>query len=89
MRKDLLSGIPALWGLIEDHDLRCSHVTVRKLLDSKSGDAAAKKTVQEMVEYDRSIRVLVVEKAGDRSGHARLYVWEAAVGSHPRTLLTH
>ena len=64
MRKDLLSGIPALWSLIEDHDQRCSHVTVRKLLDSKSGGAAAIKAFQEMVEYDRSIRVLVVEKAG-------------------------
>jgi Fe-S-cluster containining protein len=66
-RTDLLSGIPALWSLIEDHDLRCSHVTLRKLLDSKSGGAAANKTVREMVEYDRSIRMLVVEKAGIES----------------------
>ena len=67
MRKDLLSGIPALWSLIEDHDLRCSHVTVRNLLDSKSGGADAKKTIQEILEYDRSIRILVVEKAGVES----------------------
>ena len=67
-RKDLLAGIPALWSLIEDHDLRCSHVTLQKLLDSKSGGSVAKKTVQEMVEYDRSIRMLVVEKAGVESG---------------------
>ncbi len=67
MRKDLLSGIPALWSLIEDHDLRCSHVTVRNLLDSKSSGAAAKKTIQEILEYDRSIRILVVEKAGVES----------------------
>jgi len=66
-RKDLLSGIPALWSLIEDHDLRCNLVTLRKLLDLKSGDAAATKTVQEMIEYDRSIRMLVVEKAGVES----------------------
>jgi Fe-S-cluster containining protein len=63
-RKDLLSGIQGLWGLIEDHDQRCSHVTLRKLLNSKTGDPAARKTVQEMVEYDQSIRLLVVEKAG-------------------------
>ncbi|MBI5592245.1 MAG: YkgJ family cysteine cluster protein [Deltaproteobacteria bacterium] len=66
-RKDLLSGIPALWSLIQDHDLRCSHVTLRKLLDAKSVGATAKKTVQEMVEYDRAIRILVVEKAGVES----------------------
>ncbi len=65
-RKELLSGIPALWHLIEDHDQRCSHMTARKFLDPKSG-AAAKKTLQEMIEYDRSIRVLVVEKAGIES----------------------
>lgn len=65
-RKVLLSGIPALWRLIEDHDLRCSPEKARELLDSKSG-AAIKNTVQEMVAYDRSIRVLVVEKAGVES----------------------
>ena len=65
-RKDLLSGIPALWGLIEDHDLRCSPEKARELLDSKSG-AEEKITVQEMVAYDRSIRLLVVEKAGVES----------------------
>ena len=67
MRKDVLSGIPALWSLIQDHDLRCSHVVLRKLLDAKSGRPAANKTIQEMVEYDRSIRMLVVEKAGVES----------------------
>ena len=66
-RKDLLSAVPALWSLIEDHDLRCSHVALRKLLDSKSGGAVENKTVREMVEYDRSIRMLVVEKAGIES----------------------
>jgi len=66
-RKDLLSGIPGLWSLIEDHALRCSHVTLRRLLDSKSGGATAKTTVREMIEYDRSIRLLVVEKAGVES----------------------
>ena len=63
-RKDLLAGIPALWSLIADHDLRCSHVTLRNLLDSKTGSAASKKAIQEMLAYDQSIRVLVVEKAG-------------------------
>jgi Fe-S-cluster containining protein len=62
-RKDFFSGIPALWGLIVDHDLRCSHQALRKLLGSKSG-AGEIQAVQEMVEYDRSIRLLVVEKAG-------------------------
>lgn len=66
-RKDLLTGIPALWSLIADHDQRCSHVTLQKLLVLKSGDASANKTIREMVEYDRSIRMLVVEKAGVES----------------------
>jgi Fe-S-cluster containining protein len=66
-RKDLLSGIPGLWSLIEDHEQRCSHVTLRKLLDLKTEGDAANKAVQEMVEYDRSIRTLVAEKAGVES----------------------
>lgn len=63
-RKDIFSGIPALWSLIADHDLRCSHETVQNLLDSKSRAEDSNHGVREMVEYDRSIRMLVVEKAG-------------------------
>ena len=63
-RKDILSGIPALWSLVADHDLRCSHLALRKLLDAKSGRAAVKKDIQEMLGYDRSIREIVVEKTG-------------------------
>ncbi len=63
-RKDMLTGIPALWNLIAEHDQRCSHVLLRNLLDSPSVDADAGKSIQEMVAYDRSIRALVVEKAG-------------------------
>lgn len=64
IRKDLLSGIPALLDLIADHDQRCSHVVLRELLDSPSGGVDAIKAVQEMIAYDQSIRLLVVEKAG-------------------------
>lgn len=63
-RKDIFSGIPALWSLIADHDLRCSHETLQNLLDSKSRAEDSNHGVREMVEYDRSIRMLVVEKAG-------------------------
>jgi Fe-S-cluster containining protein len=63
-RKELLSGIPALWSLIEDHDRRCSHAVWQHLLDLSSADADAGRTIQETVAYDRSIRTLVVEKAG-------------------------
>lgn len=64
MREDLLTAIPELWCLIEDHERRCSHVALRELLDSKPGDTVAEKKIQEMVAYDRSIRMLVVEKTG-------------------------
>lgn len=63
-RKDIFSGIPALWSLIADHDLRCSHEAVQTLLDSKTRAEDSNHRVREMVEYDRSIRMLVVEKAG-------------------------
>jgi Fe-S-cluster containining protein len=64
MRKDIFSEIPALWDLIADHDQRCSHGVLQNLLDSPFGGIDAKKAVQEMIAYDQSIRLLVVEKAG-------------------------
>lgn len=63
-RRDLLSDLPDLWQLIADHDRRCSHETLRKFISLAPADAGAKKMIQEILAYDRSIRALVVEKAG-------------------------
>ena len=65
-RKALLSGMPDLWALIEDHDRQCSYEMVQNLLYSgmKISAPDRKTSILEMIQYDRQIRILVVEKAG-------------------------
>lgn len=65
-RKDLLSEIDGLWGLIRDHQERCNYQTIRKLVDtinSNKGDGAREK-LTEIIQYDTEIRKLVVSTAG-------------------------
>ena len=65
-RKDLLSEIEGLWGLIRDHQERCNYQTIRKLvstINSNKGDGAREK-LTEIIQYDTEIRKLVVSTAG-------------------------
>jgi Fe-S-cluster containining protein len=65
-RKDLLSEIEGLWGLIRDHQERCNYQTIRKLvntINSKKGDGVREK-LTEIIQYDTEIRKLVVSIAG-------------------------
>jgi Fe-S-cluster containining protein len=65
-RKDLLSEIEGLWGLIKAHQERCNYQTIRKLvntINSNKGDGAREK-LTEIIKYDIEIRKLVVSTAG-------------------------
>ncbi len=65
-RKDLISEIEGLWGLIKDHQERCSYKTIQKLVDainSNMRDTALQK-LNEIIQFDTEIRKLVVSTAG-------------------------
>ena len=65
-RKDLISEIEGLWGLIKDHQERCNYETILKLVDAinsnKKDDARQK--LNEIIQFDTEIRKLVVSTAG-------------------------
>jgi Fe-S-cluster containining protein len=65
-RRHLLSGVKGLWGLVEDHGVRCDYALVNELVQalSPSCNNAAAKNLIEMIGYDTQIRRLVVEKSG-------------------------
>ncbi|MBW2590374.1 MAG: YkgJ family cysteine cluster protein [Deltaproteobacteria bacterium] len=64
-RKDLLSDIEGLWGLVKDHQSRCSYEKIKKMLQKQDNSKnAIKKEILEIIRYDTQIRHLVVEKGG-------------------------
>ncbi len=65
-RKDLISEIEGLWGLIKDHQKRCNYETIRKLVNAiKSNmDDDARQKLVEIIQFDTEIRKLVVSTAG-------------------------
>jgi hypothetical protein len=65
-REDLLGGMEGLWGLIEDHETRCSYSEVRMLVDSLAGVNRARSAdrILGMVKYDRHLRLVAIDKAG-------------------------
>jgi Fe-S-cluster containining protein len=65
-RKDLLSNVEGLWGLVEDHQKRCSYEKLTLFIDilKKDKKDAALKDILDIIEYDAQIRELVVQKGG-------------------------
>ncbi len=65
-RKDILSDIEGLWGLIEDHQSRCDYEKIGCLVKDLDGDKKndALETLLEIIQYDVHIRSLIVEKSG-------------------------
>ena len=65
-RKDLISEIEGLWGLIKDHQARCNYETIRRLVNAikNNQDDKARKKLVEIIQFDTEIRKLVVAKAG-------------------------
>ena len=66
-RRDLVGTVKGLWDLICDHDDRCDHACLEKLVRAVVHEKApsALADITQMVVYDRELRSLVVEK-----GHA-------------------
>jgi len=65
-RKDLLSNVEGLWGLVEDHQKRCSYEALTLFIDilKKENKDKALKGILDIIEYDAQIRELVVQKGG-------------------------
>lgn len=63
-RRALLSGIPGLWDLIEDHERRCGYDRIRKWLQSMNGPHAreARAQLSESRAYDAELRRLLVAR---------------------------
>jgi Fe-S-cluster containining protein len=70
-RRDLLSSLPGLWELIEDHDRRCSYASLAALVGAGAADGDVPKeegAILETMRYDAHIRKLSVEKGGLEAG---------------------
>ncbi|QTA86226.1 YkgJ family cysteine cluster protein [Desulfonema magnum] len=65
-RKDILSDIEGLWGLIQDHQSRCDYEKIGYLVKGLDGDKKndAFENLLEIIQYDAHIRSLIVEKSG-------------------------
>jgi Fe-S-cluster containining protein len=65
-RKDLLSDIEGLWGLIKDHQQRCNYTAIQKLVKALNShmEANARQKLAEIIQFDNEIRKLVVTTAG-------------------------
>jgi Fe-S-cluster containining protein len=69
-RRDLLSGIEGLWELIEEHQRRCDHGLIRRLLEDSgpAGADAQRRALAEMIRYDEELRRMVVARGGLETG---------------------
>lgn len=65
-RKDLISTIEGLWGLVEDHQKRCSYIKLKLFIDALNKDKKDEtlKGILDIIEYDARIRELVVQNGG-------------------------
>ncbi|MCG8336751.1 MAG: YkgJ family cysteine cluster protein [Proteobacteria bacterium] len=63
-RKDIIGGIQGLWELVEEHQQKCSFSKVKQIIEEAKGkiEGQALKQLLEIVQYDISIRTLVLEK---------------------------
>jgi Fe-S-cluster containining protein len=69
-RRDLLSGIQGLWGLIEDHERRCSCEHIEKWRQAMNGPHAreARSRLAEIRAYDAELRKLMVSRGRVEAG---------------------
>jgi len=65
-RKDLISEIEGLWGLIKDHQERCNYKTIQKLVDALKSNMRdnEQQKLNEIIQFDTEMRRLVVSTAG-------------------------
>ena len=65
-RKDIVGHIEGLWELVQEHQEKCSFLKIKRILEENPGkiEGEALGELLEIVQYDISIRALVVEKTG-------------------------
>ncbi len=65
-RKELLSTVEGLWDMIKDHQKSCSYNDLKCFIDALNGVEKDKALIGilEIIEYDKDIRELVVQKGG-------------------------
>jgi Fe-S-cluster containining protein len=65
-RKDLISSIEGLWELVQMHQERCSYDMLKIFIDAldKDNRHEALEGILNIIEYDKNIRDLAVQKAG-------------------------
>jgi Fe-S-cluster containining protein len=65
-RKDLILSVEGLWQLVEDHQERCSYDMLKLFIDSleKENRHEALEKILNIIEYDKNIRNLTIQKAG-------------------------
>jgi Fe-S-cluster containining protein len=64
-RRDLLEGVAGLWDMVAEHETRCSCVKLAEMMANlkKERPKRTEKAVAEMLNYDRHLRRLVVQKS--------------------------
>lgn len=64
-RADLLSDVDGLWGLVKDHQTRCSYDMMKQLSEKISDDDTGEvlQAINELISYDKSLRGTLIEKA--------------------------
>ncbi len=63
-RKEIMGSVGGLWELIVEHDKRCSYKEIKKLAD-EPGNTKKRglyPKIAEIIEYDKTVRELVVKK---------------------------
>ncbi len=66
-RKDLIGTVEGLWELVEDHEERCSWDEINRLAEEAVGNDDPRMTkIMEMINYDHSLRNVIVEKGMDK-----------------------
>jgi Fe-S-cluster containining protein len=63
-RKDLIGRIEGLWDLVADYDSKCSYEEIKSIIKAVGSREKVRlsEKVAELVEYDKTIRELVVKK---------------------------
>jgi len=64
-RRHLLEGVAGLWDLVAEHEARCSCEKLGEMMAhfKKEQQKRTKKAIAEILNYDRHLRQLVVEKS--------------------------
>ena len=70
IRKDLIANIDGLWDLVEDHQKQCSYEIIKSFISTHNRDKKTDsiKSVIEIINYDKQIRQLIIERGGLDTG---------------------